>query len=317
MQTLQRNKRLCRGTAGSITNQRICSAKLFAHESLHEQSPGLWGNKRVLLKAIYHWVCLHICAKPNLSSRSITKTEKVHGRNLTWFCQIQAHYFHPETMNSAVHCATQFWVQEVDNLSYSSLMLFTHKNHCLRMQRNALECVMQWKHRIKLRSVPGKGKIPSPGTLQMSRGSYRWRHKLSFFSLILQFLMQTFWQNCSIKIHCQRAQREMFQLKENVLKAMSHLMSSWGLRKIKRTVWKRSCASHLCRIKTGISWNRSSLNGPLFKFICNVVPGRKREKNKWCLSSSSLIDTIWIADNSPKWKLSLARKKKKAPCVSF
>lgn len=28
------------------------------------------------------------------------------------------------------------------------------------MQRNALKCVMQWKHRIKVRSLPGKRKIP-------------------------------------------------------------------------------------------------------------------------------------------------------------
>lgn len=169
MQTLQRNKRLFRGTAGSVTNQRISSAKLFAHESLHEQSPGLRGNKRVLLKAAYHWVCLYICAKPSLSSRGITKTEKVHGRNLTWFCQIQACYFHPETVSSSLHCATQFWVQELNILSYSLLMLFTHKNHCLRMQRNALKCVMQWKLWIKLRSAPGKEKIPSTGTPQMCR----------------------------------------------------------------------------------------------------------------------------------------------------
>lgn len=207
MQTLQRSKRLCRDTAGSITNQRIHSAKLFAHESLHEQSPGPRGNERVLLRAIHHWVCLYICAKLNLSSRTITKIRNGHGKNLTQFCQIQACYFHRETLNSTVPCATQFWAQELDILSYSLLMLFTPKNHCLRMQGNALKSAKQWKHRLKLRSVPVTGKVPALGTLQMHSAAIDGDINNFFLHLIVPHA--NFFTKLQHKIHCQRAQWEM------------------------------------------------------------------------------------------------------------
>lgn len=90
---------------------------------------------------------------------------------------------------------------------------------------------------------------------------------------------------------------------------MSHSCPVKDFKKIKGLYGKNCCAGHLCRIKTEISWNRSSLNGSLFKFICNVFPGRKREKKILCLSSSPLRDFIWMAVKSPRWKLSLAGKK--------